>query len=113
VEALIGEVAAIRGVTLSRPIPVELLDEPRFAAAVDEFFVANESSAGAGFEDATSLAAQAVRRTAQRAMLQEQIIGFYDEDSRKVFLRKRPAGPPRSVGDVVPEERRGAAAALP
>lgn len=88
VQALIGEVAALRGVTLTRPIPVETLDEPRFGAAVDAFFVGDESSTGAGFEDALSRADQGVRRKAQRAMLGEQLIGFYDEDSRKVFLRE-------------------------
>jgi hypothetical protein len=88
VQALIGEVAALRGVTLTGPIPVESLDEKRFGAAVDAFFVADESSAGAGFEAALRATDQGVRREAQRAMLQEQLIGFYDEDSRKVFLRK-------------------------
>jgi hypothetical protein len=89
VQALIGEVAALRGVALTQPIPVEILDEERFSAAIDAFFVADGSSTGAALTDALSLGAQGVRRTSQRAMMQEQVIGFYNEDSRKVFLRKR------------------------
>jgi hypothetical protein len=88
VQALIGEVAALRGVALTQPIPVEILDEERFSAAVDAFVVADGSSTGSALTDALSLAAQGVRKTAQRAMMQEQVIGFYNEDSRKVFLRK-------------------------
>src|SRR5262249_19721023 len=55
---------------------------------VDAFFVADGSSSVSALEGALSMAAQGVRRKAQRAMMQEQVIGFYNEDSRKVFLRK-------------------------
>jgi hypothetical protein len=55
---------------------------------VEAFFTTSEGSAGASFEDALHASAGGARRQAQRAMLGEQLIGFYDEGRGKVFLRK-------------------------
>lgn len=98
VEGLIGEVAALRGVALPAPIPVERLDAEHFAEAVDTYFVGDNRSNGERIDDTLSAAAQGMRKKAERAMMQEQIIGFYDEGSRKVFLR--PSGGSTSGLDV-------------
>src|SRR5262249_53570904 len=82
VQALIGEVAALRGVALQRPIPVERLDRERFAAAVDAYFVGDGRPDGERIEAALHVAAQRLRRKAQRAWMQGQVVGSYHEERR-------------------------------
>lgn len=93
-QSLLRDVEALRGLRRARPVPIERLDPIRFAAALDGGAIASGAPRDAGMLGLLApRAAGAPAVGAQRAILHEQVIGFYDEASGKVLLRGGGAGP--------------------
>jgi hypothetical protein len=89
--ALVRTVATIRGLPEKSPIPINRLDDQQFAAALrvrDRLGDAPPDGESAGFLVAFNLApTQASARSSMGDVLEEQVIGFYERSSRRVFVR--------------------------
>jgi hypothetical protein len=89
--ALVRSVATIRGLPEKSPIPIDRLDAKQFAAALrvrDRLGDAPPDGESAGFLTAFNLApAQGGGRSSMGEVLEEQVIGFYERSSRRVFVR--------------------------
>lgn len=95
VNALIGEVATLRGLSPLAPVPIYLLDEAAFVVALRER-IGGESDTGEqeqteafvrGFHLVPDASASA-RVTSAGEVLEEQVLAFYDHERHHVVARK-------------------------
>lgn len=108
--ALIGEIAALRGLPQRAPVPVYLLDGARFRAALQEraarIAKGQAIEARVAFHVAFDLLPRGGpgqgRPSTVREVLEEQIVGFYDRDRRHIVVR---ATSPRTEAEA--EHTRG------
>jgi hypothetical protein len=87
IQELVADVSALRGIPVQAAIPIERLDERRFADAI-EWMSRNTASGADGAQAALSFSAEnSPGASSPRAVLHEQVIGFYHEGTGKVYLR--------------------------
>lgn len=89
--ALVRAVATVRGLPEKRPIPINRLDDKQFAAALrvrERVGDAPPDGESAGFLVAFNLApGPAGARSSMSDVLEEQVIGFYERSSKRIFVR--------------------------
>src|SRR4029453_2510820 len=95
IRSIAAEVATLRGLVTKRPVDVVRLDDRRFAAAVRERTAdegsPREEAETTGFLLAFNLApgggGGGKAPATMQEVLQEQIVGFYDIASKRIFVR--------------------------
>ncbi|MDI1482287.1 hypothetical protein [Polyangium sp. y55x31] len=108
IQALVAEVAHLRGLPQRAPVPVYLLDEPAFLAALRERAerkaAAAENEARTAFHLAFDLLPDgkpgAAPPSSTREVLEEQVRGFYDHEQRIIVVR---ASRPRNEAEAEKE----------
>ena len=98
IERLVAEVQEVRGLRAKRPITIELLDETRFSEAIDVRQAPSFVEGLDRMQAALGSAEGAQRSAAQtQRILHEQLLGFYEQGSNKVYLRGGAAGGDRDL----------------
>ncbi|MDI1446126.1 hypothetical protein [Polyangium sp. 6x1] len=107
IQALVAEVAHLRGLPQRAPVPVYLLDEPAFLAALRERAerkAAAENEARTAFHLAFDLLPDgkpgASPPSTTSEVLEEQVRGFYDHEQRIIVVR---ASRPRTEAEAEKE----------
>lgn len=100
IAALLTEVSQIRGLPQRAPIPIHLLDEQSFLAALAERTERRTASAELEAQKAFHLAFDllpdesgpgAKGPSTTREVLEEQVLGFYDHERKTIIVRAKPA----------------------
>ena len=109
IQALVAEVAHLRGLPQRAPVPVYLLDEPAFLAALRERAERKAAAAEVEARTAFHLAFDLLPNggpgggpppSTTREVLEEQVRGFYDHERRIIVVR---ASRPRTEAEAEKE----------
>jgi hypothetical protein len=110
ITSLVAEVAHLRGLPQRAPVPVYLLDEPSFQAALRERAERKASASDIEAQKAFHLAFDlrpdgargGARPSTTREVLAEQVLGFYDHERHHIVVRAS-----RPTTDAEAEKERG------